>query len=60
MVGDSSNDAQAATAAGCPIALVTYGYNHGEPIAAVPARAHLARLDQLDLAWFSPQAGAGA
>jgi phosphoglycolate phosphatase len=37
MVGDSSNDAQAARAAGCPVLLVTYGYNHGEPIRAVDA-----------------------
>jgi phosphoglycolate phosphatase len=36
MVGDSLNDALAARAAGCPVALVTYGYNHGEPIADVP------------------------
>jgi phosphoglycolate phosphatase len=36
MVGDSQNDAQAARAAGCPVALVGYGYNHGEPIAAAP------------------------
>lgn len=36
MVGDSQNDAMAARAAGCPVALVTYGYNHGEPIAQVP------------------------
>lgn len=49
MVGDSSNDAQAANAAGCPIVLVTYGYNHGHPIADVPARAHIDRLDQLVL-----------
>jgi phosphoglycolate phosphatase len=42
MVGDSSNDAQAAHAAGCPVVLVTYGYNHGEPIRAVQA------LDWLD------------
>jgi phosphoglycolate phosphatase len=53
MVGDSSNDAQAARAAGCPIALVTYGYNHGEPIDAVPALAHLSSLDQLDPSWFN-------
>ena len=32
MIGDSSNDAQAARAAGCPVVLVTYGYNHGEPV----------------------------
>lgn len=37
MVGDSSNDAQAARAAGCPVVLVTYGYNHGEPIQEVDA-----------------------
>jgi phosphoglycolate phosphatase len=49
MVGDSSNDAQAARAAGCGVVLVTYGYNHGHPIEEVPALAHLARLDQLDL-----------
>lgn len=48
MVGDSSNDAQAAGAAGCPVVLVTYGYNHGHPVQDVPARAHIARLDQAD------------
>ncbi len=37
MIGDSSNDALAARAAGCPVWLVTYGYNHGEPIRAVDA-----------------------
>ena len=47
MVGDSSNDAQAAHAAGCPVVLVTYGYNHGQPITAVKARAHLDSLAQL-------------
>jgi phosphoglycolate phosphatase len=47
MVGDSRNDAQAGHAAGCPVVLVTYGYNHGEPIRAVPALAHVDRLDAL-------------
>jgi phosphoglycolate phosphatase len=47
MVGDSRNDAEAAGAAGCPLVLVTYGYNHGEDIRAVPALQHLDRLDQL-------------
>jgi phosphoglycolate phosphatase len=47
MVGDSANDAQAAHAAGCPLVLVRYGYNHGEPIDAVPADAHVDRLDEL-------------
>jgi len=50
MVGDSSNDAQAARAAGCPVLLVTYGYNHGDDIGAVPALAHVARLDAVDWA----------
>lgn len=50
MVGDSSNDAQAARAAGCPVLLVTYGYNHGRPIREVPALAHVARLDEADWA----------
>jgi phosphoglycolate phosphatase len=49
MVGDSSNDAQAARAAGCPVLLVTYGYNHGHPITEVPALAHVDRLDAV--AW---------
>ena len=47
MVGDSSNDAQAAHAAGCPLVLMRYGYNHGEPVDALPAWAHLDRLDEL-------------
>lgn len=47
MLGDSRNDAEAAHAAGCPVALVTYGYNHGEPVTQVPALAYLERIDQL-------------
>jgi phosphoglycolate phosphatase len=47
MVGDSSNDAQAAHAAGCPVVLVTYGYNHGQPIQDTPAAAWLESLAQL-------------
>ena len=35
MLGDSRNDAQAARAAGCPVLLVRYGYNHGEPVETV-------------------------
>jgi phosphoglycolate phosphatase len=49
MIGDSSNDARAAHAAGCPVVLVRYGYNHGEPIDAVPALQHIDRLDQIRL-----------
>jgi phosphoglycolate phosphatase len=44
MVGDSQNDALAARAAGCPVVLVTYGYNHGQPIAQAP---HDLLLDSL-------------
>ena len=47
MVGDSSNDARAARAAGCPVVLVSYGYNHGEPVAAVDADGVVDSLDQL-------------
>jgi len=39
MIGDSSNDAQAAQAAGCPVVLVSYGYNHGLPVRTIPADA---------------------
>lgn len=49
MVGDSSNDAQAARAAGCPVMLVTYGYNHGRPVAEVDADGTVDRLDRI--AW---------
>jgi phosphoglycolate phosphatase len=50
MIGDSRNDAEAANAAGCPLILVTYGYNHGEDILAVPARRHIGRLVELSVA----------
>lgn len=47
MVGDSSNDAAAARAAGCPVVLVSYGYNHGEPVDAVDADAIVDRIDEI-------------
>ena len=47
MIGDSSNDAQAARAAGCPVLLVTYGYNHGAPVRAVDADGFLDSLADL-------------
>jgi phosphoglycolate phosphatase len=61
VIGDSRNDAEAARAAGCPVVLVSYGYNHGEPVHAVGADAVVDRLDELpqrlaDPAW--PRAGA--
>ena len=47
MIGDSSNDAHAARAAGCPVVLVTYGYNHGMPVHTVDADGFLDRIDLL-------------
>lgn len=47
MLGDSSNDAQAARAAGCPVILVTYGYNHGRPIHEVDADGYMDALTEL-------------
>jgi phosphoglycolate phosphatase len=49
MVGDSSNDARTARAAGCAVVLVTYGYNHGEPVQALDADGFIERLDALRL-----------
>jgi phosphoglycolate phosphatase len=48
MVGDSQNDGLAARAAGCPVVLVTYGYNHGEPIARAPHDRLIDSLAELD------------
>ncbi|NVM93231.1 phosphoglycolate phosphatase [Variovorax sp. SG517] len=47
MIGDSSNDARAARAAGCPVVLVSYGYNHGEPVRGVDADAFVDSLAEL-------------
>jgi phosphoglycolate phosphatase len=47
MIGDSSNDARAARAAGCPVVLVTYGYNHGEPVRDVDADAFVDSIAQV-------------
>jgi phosphoglycolate phosphatase len=47
VIGDSSNDAAAARGAGCPVLLVTYGYNHGEPVRAVQADGFLDSMAEL-------------
>ena len=47
MVGDSRNDCEAARAAGCPVVLVSYGYNHGEPAADARPDRVIDRLDAL-------------
>ena len=49
VIGDSSNDALAARAAGCPVVLVTYGYNHGQPITNVDADGFIDSLADIDL-----------
>lgn len=51
MVGDSSNDAAAARAAGCPVVLVSYGYNHGQPAASAHPDAVFDSLAELP-AWL--------
>lgn len=47
MVGDSSNDALAARAAGCAVVLVDYGYNHGQPVTLAGPDQVISRLDAL-------------
>jgi phosphoglycolate phosphatase len=47
MVGDSSNDAAAARAAGCPVALLSYGYNHGRPVREIDADAFADSLSEV-------------
>lgn len=49
-IGDSSNDAQAARAAGCKVLNVPYGYNHGESIHGVDSDGIVPTL--LDAAHF--------
>lgn len=49
MVGDSSNDAQAGRAAGCAVVLVSYGYNHGQPITSVDADGYVDRMTELQV-----------
>jgi phosphoglycolate phosphatase len=55
MIGDSSNDAAAGRGAGCPVLLVTYGYNHGEPIRTVRADGFLDSMAEL-AGWLAPRA----
>lgn len=47
MVGDSVNDAMAARAAGCPVVLMRYGYNHGQPVERVDCDGVLDLLTDL-------------
>lgn len=53
MLGDSAHDAAAARAAGCPVLLVPYGYNHGEGVQRVDADGIIQTLlDAID--WLLP------
>jgi phosphoglycolate phosphatase len=45
-IGDSRHDAAAARAAGCPVWLVPYGYNAGEPVRATDCDAIVATLNE--------------
>lgn len=56
VVGDSSNDAEAARAAGCPVVLVRGGYNHGQPVEAAHPDGILDSLAQLER-WLAENAG---
>lgn len=47
MVGDSVSDVRAARAAGCRVACVPYGYNHGDNIAQSEPDLIVERLDML-------------
>ncbi len=43
-IGDSSNDADAARAAGCKSLTVPYGYNHGKPVHSIDSDGIVATL----------------
>ncbi|HEY1044353.1 MAG TPA: phosphoglycolate phosphatase [Telluria sp.] len=43
-IGDSSNDAEAARAAGCAVLTVPYGYNHGRPVQEIDSDGIVATL----------------
>jgi phosphoglycolate phosphatase len=47
MIGDSSNDVDAARAAGMPVVVVPYGYNGGEDPRLLPADAHICGFAEL-------------
>lgn len=49
VIGDSVNDLQAARGAGCPVVLVSYGYNHGFPVAQAGADAVVDSLSAIPI-----------
>lgn len=46
VIGDSVNDAEAARAAGCPVFLVSYGYNEGRDVRELEVDAIVASLEE--------------
>ncbi len=47
MVGDSVSDFLAAESAGCPVVLVSYGYNHGKDVVEIGADRVVSNLIEL-------------
>lgn len=47
MIGDSVVDAQAGAAAGCPVALVRYGFHHGQALHTLGVAQLVDRIDEL-------------
>jgi len=47
VIGDSAHDAAAARAAGCPVLVVPYGFNHGEQVQAIDADGIVATLSDV-------------
>jgi phosphoglycolate phosphatase len=45
VIGDSANDVKAARAAGCPVAVVPYGYREGLAVEALGADAVVSGVD---------------
>jgi len=54
MIGDSAIDAQAASAAGCPLVMVTYGYHHQALMDRMGALQCVDRLDEISFDTLSP------
>ncbi len=54
MIGDSTNDVQAAVNAGMRVVCFDYGYNHGEPIRQVYSGPVLSNFPEL-LGWLESQ-----
>lgn len=51
MIGDSRNDIEAARAAGMRVVAVSFGYNHGEPLAASAPDVIIDHLNELPALW---------